>query len=477
MKDKKKVETDKDTRFTEGPILKSIILLTIPIVIGNLLQTMFQITDAFWVGKLGAEAVAAVSISFPIIFLITALTGGIGLAGGVLVSQYKGKKEQEKVDHVTGQTLLMAISFSLIFSVIGYLLTPYIIKFFGAEPAVFANAVSYLRISFMGMVFIFGYMVYQSLARAVGDAKTPVYIILTSVLLNFALDPLFIFGWKFIPAFGVGGAALATLGTQAIAFFIGIFILSRGKKGIHLKKKHFKPDFSVMKKIILLGIPVSLEQSSRSIGMILMTSIVAGFGTIVLASYGIGGQMISLIVIPALSLSIANSTLVGHNIGAGKIERAEKIAKLSTILGFVVLTFIGVLMFIFAKPIIGIFIHDNIEVINEGSLYLRVMALFFGLMGINMSLLGTLRGSGNVGTTLKITGTTILVQILSAFILAKYVLHNEMGVYVSMPISSAVGAGLALIVFYRGKWKDKKLIESPQTMKKIEEEGEICELE
>jgi putative MATE family efflux protein len=472
-----KNDDSKKNNLTEGSIIKSIIFLTIPIIIGNLLQSMYQITDAFWVGKLGADAVASVSISFPINFFIIALVGGIGLAGGVFVSQYKGKKDQEKVDHVTGQTLTMAIFFSIIFSIIGYIFTPNIINFFGAEPAVYNNAVSFLRISFLGMVFIFGYAVYQSLARAVGDAKTPVYITLFTVLLNFALDPLFIYGWKFIPPMGVGGAAMATLFTQALAFFIGIFILSNGKKGIHIRTKHMKPDFKLMKKIIFLGIPVSIEQTSRSVGMILMTSIVAGFGTIVLASYGIGGQMIMLVIIPALSLSIANSTLVGHNIGAGKIERAEKIAKLSTLLGFIILTGIGILMFIFAKQIIGVFIHDNIDVINEGSRYLRIMCLSFGLVGIQMSILGTLRGSGNASTTLKITVTTIVVQILSAFILAKYVLHDELGVYVSMPISTIVGATLALIVFYRGKWKNKRLIESPKVKERIKEERDIADVE
>ena len=373
--------------------------------------------------------------------------------------------------------MIMAVFFSIIFSIIGYIFTPQIIGFFGASPSVFSNAVSYLKISFLGIVFVFGFAVYQSLARGVGDAKTPVYIVLGTVILNFLLDPLFIFGWKFIPAIGVGGAAMATLFTQMIALVVGLGVMGRGKKGIHLKLRHLKPDFKLMKKVVLLGIPISLEQSSRSIGMILMTGIVAGFGTIVLASYGIGGQMIMLVVIPALSLSIANSTLVGQNIGAGKIERAEKISKISTLIGFIVLTLIGVLMFIFAKQIIGFFIPEDINVINEGSRYIRVMALAFGFMGIQMSLLGTLRGSGNAGTTMKITMTVIIVQILSAIILAKYILHDELGVYLSMPISSVVGASLALIIFYRGKWKDKKLIESPEVKERIKEECEIAEVE
>ncbi|MFA5258924.1 MAG: MATE family efflux transporter [Candidatus Pacearchaeota archaeon] len=472
MEEKKKVDT-----LTEGSIIKSIIFLTIPIIIGNLLQSMYQLTDAFWVGRLGADAFASVSLCTPIIFLIIALTGGVGLAGGVLVSQYKGRKDHEKVNFVTGQTLVIATFLSIISSLIGYYFAPQIISLFGAEPAVFNNAVSFLRISFLGMVFVFGYAVYQSLARAVGDVKTPIYIVFGTVLLNFLLDPLFIFGWKFIPAIGVGGAALATMFTQAIAFFIGIFILSKGEKGIHLKTKHLKPDFSLMKKIIFLGIPVSLEQSSRSVGMILMTGIVAGFGTIVLASYGIGGQMIMLVIIPALSLSIANSTLVGHNIGAGKIERAEKISKISTVLGFIVLSVIGVLMFIFANQIISTFIPGDTAVINEGTRYIRVMALAFGLMGIQMSILGTLRGSGNVSTTMKLTLTVIIVQVLSGFILSKYILHNELGVYLSMPISTIVGATLALIVFFKGNWKDKKLIESKEVKEKIKEECQIADCE
>ena len=420
------MQDSKINRLTEGSIIKSIIFLSIPIIIGNLLQSAYQLTDAFWVGRLGADAVAAVSISFPILFFIIAFTGGIGLAGGVLVAQYKGAKEQNKVDHITGQTLLMAFFFSAIFSIIGYLLTPQIINLFGPEKAVFNNAVSYLRISFIGMVFVFGYLVYQSLARGVGDAKTPVYLILATVILNFFLDPIFIFGYGFIPALGVGGAAMATVITQAIALIGGIIVFSGGKKGIHLKLKHFKPDFSLMKKTLFLGIPISLEQSSRSIGFIIMTALATSFGTIALASYGIGTQMLGLVIIPALSLSIANSTLVGQNIGAGKIERADKSAKITTIIGFIILTIIGILFFIFANQIIAAFIPNEPEVIREGGLFLKIISLTFGFIGIQMALLGALRGSGNTKTTLYIALFVLIIQVISAIAFSKFILNNQL---------------------------------------------------
>ncbi len=469
------MEVSKGNQLTEGSILKSIILLTIPILIGNLLQVAFQITDTFWVGRLGKDAVASVSICFPILFFVMAISGGVGLAGGIFVSQYKGSKNQEKVDHVTGQTLLMATIISLFFSVIGYFLAPYIIMFFGTSKEVFSGALSYIRISFIGMVFVFGFMVYQSLSRAVGDAKTPVYILLFTVILNLVFDPLFIFGYKFIPALGVAGAAIATIGTQSIAFIAGIIILSKGKKGIHLKLRHFKPDYDLMRKIISQGIPISLEQSSRSIGFIFMNLIAASFGTIILASYGIGTNMISLVILPALSLSIANSALIGQNIGAGKIQRAQKIAKTSTILGFIILTIIGILFFIFSSQLIALFIPNETEVIKQGSLLLKIISLTFGLIGIQFSIIGTLRGSGNSKTTFKLAVLIIIIQVTSAFLLSKIFALNELGLWLSFPISNTFGAIIAYFIFKKGRWKEKKLIESKEIKENIKEECKISE--
>ncbi len=454
------MEEKKSNLLTEGNILKSIIFLAIPILLGNLLQSLYNLTDTFWVGRLGKEAVAAVSLSFPVIFLVMAFAGGIGLAGAILVAQYKGRGDYENINQVSGQTFLMAFVSSIFLGAIGYFLTPYIVRLFGAEQEVIPGAVSYMGISFIGVFFVFGYMIYQSLSRGVGDAKTPVYIVLGTVLLNFLLDPLFIFGYGFIPAYGVGGAALATLGTQAIALFSGLIILNKGKKGIHLKLHNFKPDYFLMKKIAKLGIPSSLEQSSRSIGFILMVGIVASFGTTILASYGIGQNIIMLVIIPALSLSIANSTLVGQNIGAGKPERAEKIARTSTLVGFVFLTFIGILLFIFAKNIISIFVPGEAEVIMYGTQFLRVVALSFGFVGVNMSAFGTLRGAGNTSITMKIAWLSMGVQVGLAYFLSKFTPLAQYGLWLGFPISSMVGALISFTIMMQGKWKESKIIEN-----------------
>lgn len=446
--------------LTEGNILTSIIFLSVPILIGNLLQSMYNITDTFWVGRLGEEAVAAVSLSFPVIFLIISFAGGVGLAGAILVAQYRGLEDSENINKVSGQTFLMAFISSIVLGTMGYFLTPSIVRLLGAEQQVIPGAVSYMSISFIGILFVFGYAIYQSLARGVGDVKTPVYIVLGTVLLNFLLDPLFIFGYKFIPAYGVGGAALATLGTQAVALMSGLIILNKGKKGIHLKLHHFNPNFPMMKKIIKLGIPSSLEQSSRSISFILMVGIAASFGTTILASYGIGQQIIMLVIIPALSLSIANSTLVGQNMGAGKPERAEKIARTSTLIGFIFLTLIGIILFIFAPSIVGIFVPNETEVIKYGTQFLRVVALTFGFVGVNMASFGTLRGAGNTSITMKIAWISMVIQVGLAYFLSKFTPLAQYGLWLGFPISSIIGASISFTIMMRGKWKEMKVIEN-----------------
>ena len=193
--------------LTEGSVLKSLIALSVPIILANILQTAYQITDTFWVGRLGAVAVAAVSISFPIIFFIISLGGSLAVAGTILVAQYKGKGDKKAINHIASQTLVAVIVIATVLAAVGYFFSPILINLVGSGPDVFSDAVAYIKISFIGMIFMFIYMVFQSLMRGVGDVKTPMYIVLGTVLLNLILDPLFIFGYGFIPALGEIGRA------------------------------------------------------------------------------------------------------------------------------------------------------------------------------------------------------------------------------------------------------------------------------
>ncbi|MBT4071735.1 MAG: MATE family efflux transporter [Candidatus Magasanikbacteria bacterium] len=446
--------------LTEGSILSSLLALSVPIIFANLLQTAYQLTDTFWVGRLGTVAVAAVSISFPIIFFIISLGGGLAMAGTILVAQYKGRENKKAVDHVTSQTMVLVVFISIILATLGYVLSPFLISLMGAEPSVFSSAVSYIKISFIGMIFMFTYMAFQSLMRGVGDVKTPMYIVFGTVLLNLILDPLFIFGYGVIPAFGVSGAAVATIGTQGLASIIGIVLLIRGKYQIQLHLNDLKPDWVLIKKMCTIGFPASIDQSTRALGMVVMTFLVTTFGTMTLAAYGIGSRILSFVIIPALGLSIATSTITGQNIGAGKIDRAEKITKLSAFVGFIILTIVGIIMFLFASQISAIFIPGEIETIQSSALFIKIMALTFGFIGIQMSLNGLFRGSGNTMIPMILTIVSLWVlRFPLAYILSKHTALAEIGLWVSFPIANVIAAVITIIWFMKGTWKHKQITE------------------
>lgn len=456
--------------LTNGPIVKTLISLSIPIVFANILQTAYQLVDTFWVGRLGAEAVAAVSLSFPILFLLISLAGGLAIAGTIMVSQLKGKGDIEKVDFISAQTLLMMFIVSIISSIIGLIFSGPLMALMGAAPDVLQPATQYLQISFAGLVFMFGFFVFQSLMRGVGDVKTPLFIVFGTVLLNLILDPLFIMGWGPIPGYGVAGAAIASIGTQGLATAIGMYMLFNGKHGIHIKIPDLKMHFPTIKKMFLLGFPASLSQSARAFGMIIMTFLVASFGTLVIASYGIGGRILSFIIIPAVGLAMATSTLVGQNIGAGKIDRAAKISKTSSLISFALLTIVGIIIFIFAEPITAIFIPSDLEVIKAGSLFVKIMSLTFGFIGVHQTINGTLMGSGNTTMSMIIAIIAIFViQFPVAFILSKFTTLGAEGIFWAFPISNILTAIISILWLRTGSWKKKQITKEILVGKVVEE--------
>ena len=200
--------------FLEGPIGAALFRLAVPIILGNVLQTGYQLTDAFWIGRLGAAAVAAVSVSFPVTFLVIALGAGFGIAGATLSAQYMGAGRQDMVNHVAAQTMLMVLVTSAVLGTAGYILAPYLLELVGVAPDVYSGALGFMRVSFIGIIFVFLYGMFQALMRGVGETRIPLLIVLLTVLLNFLLDPLFIFGWGPLSPHGVMGAAIATLATQ-----------------------------------------------------------------------------------------------------------------------------------------------------------------------------------------------------------------------------------------------------------------------
>lgn len=456
--------------LTEGSIVGSLVTLAVPIVLTNLLHTAYQLTDTFWVGRLGAEAVAAVSLSFPFIFLMITLGGGFTLAGTILVAQNKGKKDSEQVNHVASQTVLLMFLVSVVISVCGYFLAEPALRLMNPAPNVLPDAVSYLKISFSGMIFMFSFFVFQSLMRGVGETKLPLRVVFTTVLLNLFLDPLFIMGWGPVPGFGVSGAAVATIFTQGIAAVIGLLILMRGNHELKVSFKKFHFDKALVKQMFFLGLPSSIEQSMKALGLTIVSYLVASFGTVIVASYGIGIRILSFVIIPAFGLSMATSTLVGQNMGAEKPERAEAVGNKSSLVAFFLILFISVFVFLFAEPITRTFIPDDEEVIAKASYFVKFLSLAFPFLSLQLNLSGVFSGSGNTKISMIFSLVSLWVlEFPLTYLLSKHTYLHEVGIWMAVPIATFITTMFSLSYFKMGRWKNTKLLQARTKEQKLEE--------
>ncbi|MBS0539364.1 MAG: MATE family efflux transporter [Proteobacteria bacterium] len=464
--------TPPKNKLLEGPILRSLLSLAIPIVAANTLQSGYQLIDAFWVGRLGGAAVAAVSLSFPVMFLMFAVGAGLSIAGSTLIAQFVGAGNHKMVGHVAGQTLLMVIASALVLTVGGLLAAPALLRLMGVPPDVYDGALGFMRVSFVGLVFNFSFFVFNAIMRSIGRATLPVYIVLGTVCLNFVLDPLLIFGWGPVPAYGVMGAALATLFTQAIAAAIGIAVLRRGLHGIHVKRADLIPDLGHVKRAFFLGFPASVDMSARALGLMLMTFLVTSFGTTTLAAYGVGGTILQVIIIPAMGLSMAVSALAGQNIGAGNLDRAAAIGRLGAALGFGVLTVLGVLVFLFPTQLVSFFVPDDKAVIAEATTFLRIMALSWGFIGAQFALTGVFRASGNMVVNMMLTIVTLWVlQFPLAYVLSKHTSLGAEGIYWSTPVANILITLVAAAIYLHGGWRKKRLLDDEEVLTgKVSEE-------
>jgi putative MATE family efflux protein len=446
-------------KLKEKDTLFSLLKLSGPIVMANVLHTAYQLIDTFWLGRLGAGAVAAVSLSFPLLFLIISLGIGLTLAGSILAAQYKGMNSQRMINYSSAQTYLVMFFISCLLALIGYVFAQPLMKLIGARGEILADAVSYFKVSSIGFVFLFMFFVFQSLMRGIGHVVLPTYVVLSTVILNLFLDPLFIYGWGPVPAMGVAGAAMASVITQALSAFIGFAIIYSGQYGISLNLKDFKFDFEWFKVLIKLGIPSSLELSTRALGMALLIVLVTSFDDVVIASYGIGARILSFVIIPALGLSAATTTLVGQYIGAERKDKAAEVGVLSCKVAFFGLTVIGGLLYLVARPVTEFFVPGEEEVIGHSSMFIKVMAPSFGLLGLQQVVNGVFNGAGFTMASMLLSMFALwVVRFPLAYIFAFHTALSFEGIWWAFPISNLVAAIAALLWFRTGSWKSRKRV-------------------
>ncbi|NPE54728.1 MATE family efflux transporter [Dickeya dadantii] len=452
------LSSETSNTLLQGSILRALIKMGVPVILANLLQSGYIMTDAFWVGRLGDKAVAAISVSQPIIFLAFALGIGLSIAGTTLVAQCIGARLHRDANAIAAQVFMLSLLFSIPISVVGYFLTPWMLHTLGTQEDVFPLALSFLRVLISGLVFTFGFAMLQSLMRGAGEVRIPLLITLGTLILNAIMDPLFIFGYGIIPAFGVTGAGIATLINQGIAMVAGFLALRFSRISLKIYFRAMKPRFDMVKSVVRLGMPASIELCAHALGASGMMSLVTGLGTAVTAAYGVVININALVIVPAIGMSIATATLVGQNVGAGKFERARAIGRLSATISFLTLTMIGLTGFAFAPDIIGLFAPEQTQVINHGTLFFHIIAPGYGLIGLQMALNGAFRATGRTMTTMTLALISQwLVQIPLAWGLSHYTSLGVSGLWWAFPITNLLMAAITIILFERIDWESSRL--------------------
>jgi putative MATE family efflux protein len=432
-------------------------MLSLPIMASSAMQMAYNVADTFWLGRVGAEAVAALSISWPLIFLMISIAAGFSVAGTTLVAQYTGAGKPEEADHVASQVFVLLILLGVSLSLLGVVLAKNLMVLVGAPDAVLPLATSYTRIIFGGVVLMFGGFVFQAIISGHGDTVTPMKLMLVTVVLNLVLDPFLIFGIGPFPEMGIVGAAVATVLSRGVASAIGFYYLFSGSKGIMVRISDLRPRPNTISRIVRIGVPSAIEQSAMALGFTFMVAIVARFGTDALAAYGIGSRLISLLSMPAMGFGMAVSIMVGQSLGAGKEDRAEKIGWLSSGASLLLLTGGGALCYLSAGALVSVFITQNDQaVIGLGSQFIRIIAFGLGAFAARTVINGAFRGAGDTITAMAFSVLALWgIRLPLAAVLSVSI--GIEGVWISMLLSNLIGCAAALLWFRRGGWKRKSI--------------------
>ncbi|MDK2897694.1 MAG: hypothetical protein PWP04_1814 [Candidatus Atribacteria bacterium] len=442
-------------QLIEGNIWSSIFYLALPMTLTLFLQDAFNLIDMYFVGKLGPDALASVSMAGIIVGLILAAVAGLSFGTVAMVSRYTGRGDLDLADKVVAQSFLLGIFITLIVTVLGYIYAPQMLRLIGAEEQVVNLGTSYLRITFGGSSTIFLTVLLFSALRGAGDPVSPMIILIISTIINIILDPIMIMGLFGFPALGVAGSALATIIARAIALIMLLFVMFGGKRTIKIRVKDLRPDFSIMKKIVTIGSPSSVESVIINASALLLMSIVAAFGTITVAAYGVGMRLNMAIMIPTMGFGTAAATLVGQNLGAGKPKRAENSGWFCAGISSAIMLLLSLLLFSFSQEAVRIFNRDP-QVIEIGSQFIRYVAPSFPFIAMAMSLGRGLNGAGDTfHTMLFSTISLLLVRIPLAWLLPRFM--GIRGIWAALACTNLLYGIIVAGWFKLGKWKEKKI--------------------
>ncbi|MCP5108823.1 MAG: MATE family efflux transporter [bacterium] len=451
----------------EGNLVKTIVKLGYPLALAAVAQTLYNLADTFWLGKLGRDALAAPIISFILIFLVLSIGMGFSVAGTSLVSQYIGAKKEEKAYKVAGNLLTYLVLFSILFGALGVMLDKQLLGLLKTPGDTFELTRSYFRIMMMGMPFAFPIFVYQSVMNGYGDTVSPLKIELITAAINLVLDPILIFGWLGLPAMGVEGAALTTVITRGLASAIGLYYFFSGKKGIKLKLHHLKPDIKLFPLMFKIGIPATVGMTGMSLGFIVLMGFVNLFGTVVISAFGIVIRVLHLFMLPAMGISGAVTAIVGQNLGADNPKRAKEAVSKGIVLMLYVIVPAVIIIELFGEQVTGFFVPGDPLLHQIGRTMFHITTptlIFYGLFTVLES---AFRGAGSTIPSMVANLSFIWVFRIPFVYVACFVLmdgpgdiHASVGIWWGMLFSSVATFLLMLIWYLKGNWAKARIKES-----------------
>ena len=443
--------------LTQGGLLGHLLRLAVPITLSNILQDAFNIVDMIFVGRLGAASIAAVGVSGNLVRLIGVFSLGISTGAGIMVAQYLGARNHAQAEHVAMQSILLVIFFSIGIGIVGYPLAEHGLRAVRIEDAeVLRLGTTYMHIILVGISTMFLSMTLGSIFRAGGDAVTPMVVLIFSTLINIILDPLLIFGmWQF-PKLGVAGSAYATLIGRGIGAIVLLYLCWSGRAPISLRNVRYRVDFIEMLDILRLGVYSSMQGFWRHLSRLGFLWVIGPYGKHVVAAYTICMRLRVIVMTPGFGIANAVAPLVGQNLGANQIERAEKSTRMANLLGATLMAGIGTFFLAFPQVFLRIF-TENSEVIDIGSVYLQFLSLTFGFIAFSLVLGRALNGAGDTFSPMVITLAAQVGVGLALVLLLSRVIGLK-GVWLGIALSNVV-QGIAMWLWYRtGKWKTKKVV-------------------
>lgn len=436
------------TIMTEGSIWKKILFFSIPLILGNLFQQLYNTVDSIIVGNyIGSEALAAVGSSGSLINLLIGFCIGASAGAGVVIAQFYGAQDKEGVRKAVHTTIAIAIAAGAILTIVGIVTTPLLLKAMGTPKEVFDQASIYLKVYFGGILFSVVYNMSAGILNAVGNSKRSLVYLMIAATSNIFLDLLFVVVFKM----GIVGAAIATDISQLLSCIFIILFLVRSEDVYRVKLKDIRCYDNLLGKILKIGLPTGVQNIVISLSNVIVQSSVNSFGAVAMAGFAAYIKVDGFNILPVLSFSMAATTFVGQNVGAGRLDRVKKGMYVSVAMGIIYTVCTGILLLAFAPQVIGVFTQNG-KVVEYGVYIMRFFCPFYWMLGILHILAGTIRGTGKTMQAMVVFLFSLCIFRVLWIWGAMSVSHKIGGVMLGYPLSWLVGLVMILLYVWKGNW-------------------------